>query len=180
LQVAQYTQIPIFAAQNWYLSVLSLIFVFGVAERIELAIGAAGFTGYAKRPAVVNQLQRKLDPLLLGDDLHQILLDGDWIGILGQVQPPRHALHVRIHYDPGRDSIVAAQNDISCFTSGSRNRDQLLHGLGDLAIEISENLPGGADKRFGFIAEKTGGPDVAPKFFQICVGEIGDGWIFLE
>jgi len=129
---------------------------------------------------MVDQLQWKLNPLFLGDNLHKILLDLDRIGMFGKVEPPRDTLDVCIHYNPGRDSIVTAQNNIGRFASGSRNRDQLLHGLGDLPAKISENLAGGSDQGFGLVPEETGGPDVIANFFQICIGEVADGWIFLE
>jgi hypothetical protein len=32
---------------------------------------------------VEDELEREGDPFLLGDDLHQILLDLDWIGLFG-------------------------------------------------------------------------------------------------
>ena len=129
---------------------------------------------------MVNQLQRKLDPLFLGDDLHEILLNLDRIGMFGEVEPPRDTLDVRVHHNPRRDSIETTQDNIGCFASGSRNRDQLLHGLGDFAAEIGENLPGGSDQGLCLAAEETGGPDVIAKLFQICVGEVANGWIFLE
>ena len=129
---------------------------------------------------MVDQLQWKLNPLFLGDNLHKILLDLDRIGMFGKVEPPRDTLDVCIHYNPGRDSIVTAQNNVGCLASGAGNRHQFLHGLGDLTAEISENLAGGPKQRFGFVAEETGGPDVAPQFFQIRICEIGDSWIFLE
>ena len=129
---------------------------------------------------MVDQLQWKLNPLFLGDDLHQILLDLDRIGMFGQVEPPRDTLDMSVHYNPGRDSIETTQNNIGRFASGSRNRDQLVHGLGDLPAKISENLPGGSDQRFCLVPEESGGPDVVAKLLQICVREVADGWIFLE
>jgi len=129
---------------------------------------------------MVNQLQRKLNPFFLGDDLHEILLNLDRIRMFGEVEPPRDTLDVRVHHNPRRDSIETTQDNIGRFAPNSGNSDQLVHGFGDLSAKISENLPGGSDQGFGLAAEESGGPDVTAKLLQICIGEVADGWIFLE
>ena len=74
--------------------------VLGVAERIQFALGAPGLARQAQRAAVIDQLQREFEPFLFRDDLHQVLLDLHRVGVLGQIQPLRVALNVRVHHDP--------------------------------------------------------------------------------
>ena len=52
-------------------------FVGGVAESFHVALRALGFTGDADGAAVMNDLVGEGDPLVLRDDLHQVLFDLD-------------------------------------------------------------------------------------------------------
>jgi hypothetical protein len=50
-------------------------FIHGVTDGLEIAIDASRFAGHAHSTAMPNKLMRKLDPLILGNYRHQILLD---------------------------------------------------------------------------------------------------------
>jgi hypothetical protein len=54
-------------------------FIRGVTDGLEIAINASGFAGHAHSTAMPDQLMRKLDPLILGNYRHQILLDFWWL-----------------------------------------------------------------------------------------------------
>ncbi len=46
----------------------------GIAEWFEGAVGTAGLAGDANLAAVVDHLMGERNPVILGDDLHQVLL----------------------------------------------------------------------------------------------------------
>jgi len=46
---------------------------------------------------MLDQSMTEIRPLLLREQRHQILLDLDWVIVLGQTQPARQAMHVRIN-----------------------------------------------------------------------------------
>ena len=50
-------------------------FVLGVAELLEVAAVAFGFSGIADLTAVVDELVGEVDPATLREDAHQLLLD---------------------------------------------------------------------------------------------------------
>jgi len=50
-------------------------FVFGVAQRLHVAFGAFWFARDANAAAVPDNLMRELDPFILWNYLHQVLLD---------------------------------------------------------------------------------------------------------
>ena len=58
----------------------------GIAEWLQSAIGAARLAGDANLAAVVDHLVGKGDPVVLRDDLHQVLLYRDWLRRLGQLE----------------------------------------------------------------------------------------------
>jgi len=129
---------------------------------------------------MINELQRKGEPPFLRDDFHQVLLNLDRFGVFGQVEPLRKPLHVGIHHDAFQDAVGAAKHYVGCFARGAGNSEQVLHAARNLAAEVRENLPGGANQRLGFVVEEPGGPDVLSQFGLIRAGEIGHGRIFLE
>ena len=60
-----------------------------VAELFQGAVYAARLTRNADLAAVIDQLMRKVDPTVLGDDLHQVLLDLLRRGLGSQLQALR-------------------------------------------------------------------------------------------
>jgi len=50
-------------------------FVWGVAKLLQGAGGAFGFAGFADLAAVVDEFVGELDPAVLGDYFHEVLLD---------------------------------------------------------------------------------------------------------
>ncbi len=63
-------------------------FIAGIAKRFQSAIDAARFTGDANLAAMVNHFVRKRDPVVLGNDLHQIFFHRDRLGLAGKFKPP--------------------------------------------------------------------------------------------
>src|SRR5258708_31284096 len=87
-------------------------FIFCVTEWVERAFSAQRSPGDAQGAAVKNQLERKVDPLLFRQNLHQILLDLHWVRLLAQIQPADQPLDVRVHnYAPG-NSIQSSKTAV--------------------------------------------------------------------
>src|SRR6516164_8140255 len=80
-------------------------FVFGVTQFFHIALRALRLARGADAASVPDQLVRKLDPLVLWNNGHQILLDFLGIVVASQIQPLREPHYMRIHHDPARDSI---------------------------------------------------------------------------
>src|SRR5271157_2279826 len=72
--------------------------VLGVTDRLQPAFPALGVARLAQRPPVQNNLVSEQYPLVLRDRLHEVLLDLDRVGVLGEIEPLGDALHVRIHH----------------------------------------------------------------------------------
>ena len=155
-------------------------FVERVANRVQLAFRATRLPCYAERASMVNNLQRKLDPLLLGNDLHQILFDFHRRGLLGQVEPLRNSLHMRIHHHSGRNAVEGAEYDVGGLARGAGNGEHLIHGPGHFASEIGENLTRRANQRFRFVVEEARGANVLRQLGLVGMSEVGHGWIFLK
>src|SRR5579864_850775 len=78
--------------------------VLGVAQPFEVAIEAFWLACLADASSVPDQLVRKENPPVRGNNLHQVLLDFLWVRIPRQIQPLRKPLHVRVHNHAGRDA----------------------------------------------------------------------------
>lgn len=118
--------------------------VFGAAQLFEVAAIALGFAGIANLSAMVDDLVREGDPVILGNDLHQLLLDLLGGVAFGQFEAVGDAENVRIdHYAFGL-AKADAENHIGCFAGCAGNGGQLCNGLRDLATELLGDFPGRA------------------------------------
>src|SRR4051794_40791343 len=64
-----------------------------VANIFERTVRALRLARYAQRATMVNHLMREVDPFLLWDDAHQVLLDVLRIILIGKLEPARDAMH---------------------------------------------------------------------------------------
>src|SRR5690349_3642327 len=71
--------------------------VFCVADIFQGAIGTFWRAGNAQLAAMPDDLVRNENPLLTRDHIHQIFFDFLRVIILGQFQPPRDAMNMRVH-----------------------------------------------------------------------------------
>ena len=88
-----------------------------------------------------------------------------------KIEPPGEPLHVCIYDDSGRDSERRAEHNVCRLPRDAGQREQLLHRLRNLAVKLLNDFLAGADDRFRFVAEKTGGADLLFEFRRICVRE---------
>lgn len=109
-----------------------------IAECFQRAVGTARFACDADFAAVMNELMRELDPVIAGDDLHQVLFD--LFGIAGFREPKAvgKAQDVGVDDDAFGNSIGNTKNDIGGLTRGSWNCKEFGHALRDLTAEVRD------------------------------------------
>src|SRR5215475_10678062 len=79
-------------------------FVFRITDFFQITLGAVRFARKTHAPPVPDHLVRELDPLVLRDYFHQVLLDLFRLLVLGQVETIRKTDHVRVHYHAYRNT----------------------------------------------------------------------------
>lgn len=142
-------------------------FVGGVAEVFEGAAFALRFARDADLATVVDELVGELNPAVFGDDLFEVLLDFDGLGVGGELEAAAEAEDVRVDDDAGGDAVPGAEDDVGGFARDAGKFEHLVHGLGDLAVELVDENSGGADDALRFVAVEAGGLD---EFFD-------GGWV---
>lgn len=135
-------------------------FVFGVAEGFEGAVDAARLSRDADLPSVINQLVRKLDPVVAGDDSDQFLLDGLRIMGLSEAEAIGEAQNVGIDDDALGETEGDSEDDVAGFAGDSGQGEKLGHVFGDLASESFDKLFGRAGDRLGLVVIKAGGANL--------------------
>jgi len=132
----------------------------GVAEGFERTVGAAWLAGDADLTPVVDELMSELDPVVAGDNLHQLLFDLFGIVGLGKAEAVGEAQDVRVDDDAFCDFVGDAKNDIRGFAGGSGNGEELGHGIRHLAAEVSQQFLCGSRDGLGLVAIEAGGLDL--------------------
>src|SRR6266851_868506 len=84
---------------------------------IQLALRALWLSGHADGPTVRDQPMREHGPLLLRDELHEVLLDLHRIEMRGEAQAAGDARDMSVDYHADRDVERISQNDVGCLAS---------------------------------------------------------------
>src|SRR5437660_3260045 len=106
-----------------------------------------------------------VEPVFLGNEPHQILLNLDGIGIGSPAQASREPSDVGIDNEALNDAKSVAQHHVSRLPGHSRQRQQLLHRQWHCAAVLrNEALAGSADI-FGFVAIEARWPYILLKLF---------------
>src|SRR5207253_3991643 len=84
---------------------------------IQLALRALWFSGHADGPTVRDQPMREDRPLLLRDELHEVLLDLHRIEMRGEAQAAGNARDMSIDHHADGDVERVSQNDVGCLAS---------------------------------------------------------------
>src|ERR1700732_3793314 len=145
--------------------------VFRIADGFEVAIEAAGLAGDTNAAAMPDELVGKLNPFFFRNDAHEVLLYFFGIFVLREIEAAREANHVGIDHDAARDAIGGAQHYVARFSRHTWEREDFVHGFGDLAAEGFEQRFAGAHDGFGLVSEKSGGPNLLLQFAGVGVGE---------
>ena len=96
----------------------------------------------------------KVDPTILGDDLHQLLLDFFGCFTFGETKAAGDAEYMGIDDDTFRLAEANAQNHIGCFSSSAGDGDQFSQGLRNLAVEVADDLAGRTLMDFALLRKK--------------------------
>src|ERR1700730_8046736 len=94
--------------------------IFRITNLLQVAFHAARLARLANAPAMPNQLMRKNDPLILRNDLHQVLLYFLGIRVASEVQPPGQALYVSIDHNARRDAEGRPEHDVGGLARDAR------------------------------------------------------------
>ena len=146
--------------------------VFGVAKLLKVTAVALGLAGIADLTAVMNELVGKRDPVVLGNDLHEFLLDLLGGFGFGQAEAAGDAVDMGINDDAFGLVETDAEDDVGGLAGGAGDGDELGEGLGDLAVEFFGNFAGGSLDGFGLVTEEAGGAD---EVFELGQGGLGHG-----
>ena len=141
-----------------------------MAELLEVAAVALGLACVADLAAVVDELVGEGDPAVLGQDAHQFLLDLLRRVALGQAQAARDAEDVGVDNHAFRLVEADAEDDVGGFAGCAGDGDQFGERLRDLAVEVGDDLLGGALDGLGLVVEEACCPDEGFQFRQGCLG----------
>ena len=119
-------------------------------------IRARGPAGLAHGAPVQDQPPRERVPFEIGENLHQVAFHLDGIGLVRESQAVRHALHVRVDDHTDMRAERVAEDDVGRLASDAGQREELLHGPRDLAIEFVEDAGGHPLKALGLVPVETG------------------------
>ena len=100
-----------------------------MAELLEVAAVAFGFAGFADLAAVMDELVGEGDPAVLGNDLHQFLLDFLRRVAFGQAETAGDAEDVRVDDYAFGFAEADAEDDVGGFAGCAGDGDQLGESL---------------------------------------------------
>src|SRR5438105_3088216 len=106
----------------------------GRAEVIQHALLAKRSSGVADPPAVQDQPQREVRPLLRRHHLADVLLDLDGVPAVGQLQAVAEPVDVGVHGEAG-DAEGDAKDHVCRLPADPRQGDQVLNTRGNFAVE---------------------------------------------
>src|SRR6267154_1361137 len=130
-------------------------FVGGVADIFQGAIHAFGFSGDTEFASVPDELVGEENPFLARDDAHQVLLDLLWIGVRGEFEAARDAVHMSIddyalsYFEP------RAQNYVCGLAGDAGQCKQILHVQRNLAAEVGDDFLSRSHNGFRFVAKEA-------------------------
>lgn len=146
-----------------------------MAQLFETAAIAFGLAGVADLAAMVDELVGEGDPMVLGQDAHEFLLD--FLGCIpfGEAKAAGNAEDMGVDDDAFGLVEADAEDDVGGLAGGAGNGDEFSEGLRDLAFEFCGNCPGCSLDGFGLVVEEACGANEGFKFGQCCLGHGGGG-----
>jgi hypothetical protein len=120
------------------------------------------------------------DPLLLGQQLNQVLLDLLRTLLRGEPQPPAQSDNVSVDHDPRRNREGGPQDDIGRLSSDAWELDQLFEGVWHLPTVVAhQRFTAGLDV-LGLVAEEARALNVVFEFGRKGLGIVGRGGVLAE
>jgi len=106
-----------------------------------------------------DQRVSKLDPIVVGEQSAQILLDLLGIVVLSQAEPARETMDMCINHKSRADPKACSEHNIGRFSRDARKRQELLHRARHLAAKSLDEQRARAADILGFRVEEAGGSD---------------------
>jgi len=98
----------------------------------------------------------------------------------GEAEALAKSPHVRVHSNAVHHAVRIAEHHVRSFARNAAERQDFFHGRGDFAVEFFFDEFGGRKDAFCFRAVKSGGVDIALKFFSVCADIVLQHAIFFE
>ncbi len=105
---------------------------------------------------MVDEHMGEVEPVLLGDDAHEVLFDFDGVFAGGPAETAGETADVGVYDEAYYDAIGVAEYDVGGFAGDAGQGEQLFHGARDFAAIVGNQTLGGAAQVFGFVAVKSG------------------------
>ena len=103
--------------------------------------GHFGLRAWQIGPAVLDEEEVEIEPVLLGDEGHEVALDLDRVLLPAQSEPPRQAPGVGVDGDPLGLAVAGREDDVGRLAGDARKRHELRHGVrDDAAIGLDDPL----------------------------------------
>lgn len=119
--------------------------------------------GDADLSSVMDELVGELDPVVLGDDVHQLLLHLFGVGGIREAEAVGEAQDVGVDDDAFGDAVGDSEDNVGGFAGGSRDGEQFGHGFWNFAVEVLDDAPGCSGDGLGFVVIEAGGFDLCLK-----------------
>src|SRR6266700_7553048 len=87
-----------------------------VADVFQRTLGAFWFAGDAESSSVMDDLVGIINPFVLRDDFHQVLLNTLWFFTASQLQSARDAMHVRVYHHADAFPEPGTQHHVGRFS----------------------------------------------------------------
>lgn len=152
----------------------------GRAELKQFATWAIGLTGGATAAAVPDEPVTEEGPVFAGHLGEEVLFDLFGLGAGGQAETEREARHVGVNDDTFVEVEGIAEDDVGGFASDAVELDEVLHGVGDLAVVTFDEFLAGALDVFGLMTKEAESADVLFELGQAGGGVVGGGTVFVE
>ncbi len=111
-------------------------------------------------------------PRVARDELDEVLLDFDRVGVFGESQAEGKPADMGVHNDAGVYAVSVAENDVCGLASDAWQGGQLLKGFRHLAAMLGDDGGGAGYEVFCLATEKPGGADDG---FDVSLGSTGQG-----
>ena len=147
------------------------------AERGDDAALAIRISRGAYPSSVMDENVGEVDPVLLGNELHQFLLHLLRVLAVRETETVREAEDMGVHDEPHGDAESGSEDDVRGLAGDPGKRQKLFHRPGHLASKIGGDFRGRALDRFRLVPEEAGRADDLLDLAPLRRRRIRDGGI---
>src|SRR6266568_4172524 len=151
-----------------------------MAQRLQRTLHALRCPRHTQSSPVIDDLVRVVNPLLSRNHLHQILFNIPRVLRPRKLQPPRDPVHVRIDHDSFGLPEPRSQHHVCRLSRHSRQREQLIHLIGNFAAELLHHLASGPHNGLRLVPEESRSDDHRLQFLRLNLRQRSRCRILLE